>query len=42
MRYEFIESPIFSSYLSDYLTDDEYAELQEYLNICAMIQRPAR
>ena len=31
MRYEFIESPIFSSYLPDYLTDDEYAELQEYL-----------
>jgi hypothetical protein len=30
MRYEFIESPIFSSYLPDYLTDDEYAELQEY------------
>ena len=31
MRYEFIESPIFSSYLPDYLTDDEYAEIQEYL-----------
>lgn len=31
MRYEFIESPIFSAYLSDYLTDEEYAALQEYL-----------
>lgn len=31
MRYEFIESPIFSSLLPDYLTDEEYAGLQEYL-----------
>lgn len=31
MRYEFIESPVFSSYLADYLTDGEYAALQEYL-----------
>ncbi len=31
MRHEFIESPLFSSYLPEYLTDDEYAELQEYL-----------
>lgn len=31
MRYEFIESPVFSSYLPDYLTDEEYAGLQEYL-----------
>ena len=31
MRYEFIESHIFSSYLPDYLTDEEYAALQEYL-----------
>ena len=27
----FIESPIFSSYLFDYLTDEEYAALQEHL-----------
>ena len=32
MHYEFIESPIFSSLLSDYLTDDEYSTLQE--NLC--------
>lgn len=31
MRYEFIESPIFSSLLPDYLTDDEYSSLQEHL-----------
>jgi hypothetical protein len=31
MRFEFIESPVFSSYISDYLTDDEYAALQEHL-----------
>ena len=31
MQFEFIESPIFTSYLSDYLADDEYAALQEYL-----------
>jgi len=31
MQFEFIESPIFISYLSDYLGDDEYAALQEYL-----------
>lgn len=31
MYYEFIESPIFSSLLPDYLTDNEYAALQEYL-----------
>ena len=31
MKFEFIESPIFTSYLSDYLPDDEYARLQEYL-----------
>lgn len=31
MRYEFIESPIFSSLLSDYLTDDEYSALQVHL-----------
>lgn len=31
MRYEFIESPIFSALLPDYLTDEEYAALQEYL-----------
>ena len=28
---EFIESPLFSKYLSDYLADDEYLALQEYL-----------
>ena len=31
MRYEFIESPIFTDFLPDYLTDEEYAALQEYL-----------
>lgn len=31
MRYEFIESPIFSSLLPDYLTDDEYSALQGHL-----------
>jgi RelE toxin of RelE / RelB toxin-antitoxin system len=31
MHYEFIESPIFSSLLPDYLTDDEYSALQEHL-----------
>ena len=31
MKFEFVESPLFSSYLSDYLSDDEYSELQSYL-----------
>lgn len=31
MKFEFIESPLFSKYLSDYLADDEYLALQEYL-----------
>lgn len=31
MKFEFVESPLFSSYLSDYLSDDEYSELQAYL-----------
>ncbi len=31
VRFVFIESSIFSAYLIDYLTDDEYAKLQEYL-----------
>ena len=31
MRYEFIESPIFTALLSDYLTDEDYAALQNYL-----------
>lgn len=31
MLYEFIESPIFSALLPDYLTDREYSALQEYL-----------
>lgn len=31
MLYEFIESPLFEKYLSDYLSDDEYALLQRYL-----------
>lgn len=31
MKFEFIESPIFSRYLSDYLLDEEYAALQEHL-----------
>ena len=28
---EFIEAPLFTQLLSEYLTDDEYAELQHYL-----------
>lgn len=32
MRYEFIESTLFSSNVYDYLNDDEYKELQEYLS----------
>ena len=31
MRYEFIESSLFSAFLPDYLTDGEYAALQEHL-----------
>ena len=31
MKFEFVESPLFSSYVSDYLADDEYSELQGYL-----------
>lgn len=31
MQFEFIESPLFSKYLSDYLADDEYLALQEFL-----------
>lgn len=31
MKFEFIESPIFSKYLADYLADEEYAALQEHL-----------
>lgn len=31
MHLTFVESSLFSSYLADYLTDDEYAALQEYL-----------
>lgn len=31
MGYEFIESPVFTSFLPDYLTDEEYAAFQEYL-----------
>lgn len=31
MRYQFIESPLFSKLLADYLTDEEYVGLQEYL-----------
>ncbi len=31
MRFTFIESPGFSYVLPDYLSDDEYAEFQEYL-----------
>ena len=31
MKFEFVESPLFSSYLPDYLSDDEYSELQGYL-----------
>lgn len=31
MKFEFIESPLFSKYLPDYLADEEYTALQEYL-----------
>ena len=31
MKFEFIESPLFSKYLPDYLADDEYTALQEHL-----------
>jgi mRNA-degrading endonuclease RelE of RelBE toxin-antitoxin system len=31
MHFEFIESHIFTEYLSDYLNDEEYAALQEHL-----------
>lgn len=31
MKFEFIESPLFSKYLPDYLGDDEYGALQEFL-----------
>lgn len=31
MKFEFIESPLFSKFLPDYLADDEYAALQEFL-----------
>jgi len=31
MKFEFIESPLFSKYLPDYLADGEYAALQEFL-----------
>ena len=31
MRYQFIESPLFSRLLPDYLTDEEYTRLQDYL-----------
>lgn len=31
MKFEFIESPVFTHYLSDYLADDEYAALQDFL-----------
>ncbi|MFA6444003.1 MAG: transcriptional regulator, partial [Sterolibacterium sp.] len=31
MKFEFIESPVFAHYLSDYLADDEYAALQDFL-----------
>ena len=31
MKFEFIESALFSKYVSDYLTDDEYAALQGVL-----------
>lgn len=32
MRYEFIESSLFSASVYDYLTDEEYQHLQEYLS----------
>jgi len=31
MFFEFIESPVFSRYLPNYLAEDEYAALQEHL-----------
>ena len=31
MKFEFIESPLFTAHLPDYLTDDEYSKLQEHL-----------
>ncbi len=31
MKFEFIESALFSKYVGDYLADDEYAALQGYL-----------
>lgn len=31
MRYEFIESPLFTRYRPDYLTEEEYAAFQEHL-----------
>lgn len=31
MRFEFIESALFTKYVSDYLSDDEYARLQGHL-----------
>lgn len=31
MKFEFIESALFSKYIGDYLTDDEYAALQGFL-----------
>ncbi|MGS0744194.1 transcriptional regulator [Glaciimonas sp. GG7] len=32
MRYEFIETSLFSANVYDYLTDEEYKNLQEYLS----------
>jgi hypothetical protein len=31
MKFEFIESALFSKYVGDYLSDDEYAALQGFL-----------
>lgn len=31
MKFEFVESPLFSKYLPDYLSNDEYAALQEFM-----------
>lgn len=31
MKYEFIESPLFSAHLPDYLSDEEYTQFQQYL-----------
>lgn len=31
MKFELIESPLFSIHVGDYLSDDDYAALQEYL-----------